>query len=397
MTSLGLLGAAGVSARGEVTAEVAPKLASVAPKGLMKCRPYLQAPSATGMTVRWITHVPSYSWVEYGESPTQLNRKVMELEEGLAQTDNTIHAITLSGLEPGKTYYYRAVSREVKDLTRRKVKFGATEASAVHPFQTWRPLSDRTEFLMLNDIHDRPESFAHLFQFHDGSRQDFVFLNGDMFNFEESEDQIVNHLLHPITEQFASHTPFFFGRGNHETWGNYSRQLRDYFDGAREKFHYSFTCGPMHAIVMDTGESKADDDAVHGGIHAFDAYRAMQAEWLAREVETPAFRQAKFRVAFIHIPPYHMNEEIHASYHSRDLWVPMLNAAKIDLMLCGHTHRHGIHPAERGKHEFPIVIGGGPKDGKRTITHVRVDERQLTLTMKDDGGRVVGELNLSAT
>lgn len=361
----------------------------------MKCRPYLQAPQRDQIIVRWITHASSHSWVEFGESPTELNRKALQVEEGMIQSDNTIHAITLKGLQPGRTYFYRAVSREVKDFTRRNVAFGATEASEVHRFQAMAPEAEKVEFLMFNDIHDRPESFTQLLKLHEGGKQDFVFLNGDMFNNGQDENQIVDHLLRPLTEQFASHTPFYFGRGNHETMGSYSRQLRDYFDGAEQKFYYSFCWGPLCALVLDTGEAQADDSAVHGGMVAFDPYREAQARWLEQEVQKPAFKNAKFRVVFVHIPPFYMSNPVHASQHSRALWGPILNAAKIDLMLCGHTHKHGVHPAVTGQHAFPIVIGGGPKDGKRTLTHVRIDHERLQLTMKDDTGRIVGELSVA--
>ncbi len=395
MASLGLLGAAAGIRPLDVAAAPAP--ARDPATGLMKCRPYLQAPQTDQITVRWITHARSHSWVEYGENPAALNHKAWQVEDGLVQADNTIHAITLTGLQPGKTYHYRAVSREVKSLVRKEVTFGAIETSEVLTFRTMPERSKTAEFLLFNDIHDRPESFAQLMKFQDGGKKDFVFLNGDMFNFEESEEQIIKNLLDPLTHLFASHTPFYFGRGNHETWGDYSRQLRDYFDGRAQKYYYAIPHGPMYGIVLDSGESKPDDDLVHGGIHAFDAYRKAQAGWLEQEVQKPAFKAAKFRVVFVHIPPFYISQDIHASAHCRELWGPILNQAGIDLMLCGHTHKYGVHPAVPGQHHYPIVIGGGPKDGRRTLTHVKMDERSLSLTMTDDSGKQVGELNLTST
>lgn len=392
MASLGAFGAAATLRL--PGAEGAPTSGAAQSPGVMKCRPYLQAPQGDRITVRWLTQVPSHSWVEFGEDPAALPHKAVQVEDGMIQSDNTIHAITLTGLQPGRTYHYRVVSREVTNFTRRNVAFGRTEASEVYAFQTPAASASQATFAMLNDIHDRPESFAQLLGMQEGKTKDFVFLNGDMFNRQDDEDQIVKHLLDPLTQQFASRTPFYFGRGNHETWGSYSRKLREYFDGAEQKFYYSFSHGPLCGIVLDSGESKPDDDKVHGGMHAFDAYREAQARWLHQEVQKPAFVNAAFRVVFVHIPPFYMNEPVHASLHSRELWGPILNAAKIDLMLCGHTHRHGVHPAVAGQHNFPIVIGGGPLDGKRTLTEVKVDERALRLAMKDDRGRRVGELHV---
>lgn len=395
VASLGLLGAA--ASLPSLRAASSPGTIEQAGTGVMKCRPYLQAARPDRISVRWITHSRCFSWVEFGENPTGLNRKGTQVEDGLAQADNTVHAIALTGLEPGRRYYYRAMSREVQSLARKKVAFGRTQASEVFSFTAPQLRPEKVEFLVLNDIHDRPESFAAVWEHQTKGPKDFVFLNGDMFNFQESEDQIVKHLLDPLTQLFATETPFYFGRGNHETWGDFSRQLRDYFDGGAEKFYYALPIGPMYGLVLDSGESKPDDDMVHGGIHAFDAYRAAQARWLEREVEKPAFKAAKFRVAFVHIPPFYMNEPVHASLHCRELWGPILNRAKLDLMICGHTHSHGVHPAVPGQHNFPIVIGGGPRDGRRTIMHVTVNAQSLSLTMKNDAGKRVGELRLAAT
>src|SRR5690606_13020992 len=127
-------------------------------------------------------HTRCFSWVEFGESPAALSRQGIQVEDGLAQADNTVHAIQLTGLKPGTTYYYRAMSREVQTLARKKVAFGRIEGSAVLSFTTPATRPDRVEFLVLNDIHDRPESFAELWKHQPGGRKDFVFLNGDMFN-----------------------------------------------------------------------------------------------------------------------------------------------------------------------------------------------------------------------
>ncbi|MGV3538873.1 MAG: metallophosphoesterase [Rufibacter sp.] len=394
MASLGVLGAAAsLQPLGALASSATPE--PKAANGVMKSQPYLQQPGKDHMTVRWVTHTRCFSWVEYGQSPDKLDQKAVQVEDGLVQADNTIHAITLTGLQPGKTYYYRAHSTAVKSLVRRKVNLGDTQASEVFSFTTLPLKQDQVALLVFNDIHDRPESFGHLMQFQEGGKKDFVLLNGDMFNSEESEDQVINHLLVPLTQQFASRTPFYFCRGNHELHGNFSRQLPDYFDGQEHKFYYSVQYGPVYALIMDSGESKEDDNEVHGGIiQAFDAYREAQARWLAQEVQKKAFKEAKYRIVFVHHPLYHMNEDIHANLHCRKLWGPTFNKAKIDLMVSGHTHKAGIHPAEPGNHNYPIVIGGGPADGKRTLIQINADQKSLVLTMKNDSGKEIGSLKL---
>lgn len=362
--------------------------------GSMKCKPYLQAAQQETITIRWITDAPCYSWVEYGDDPDKLNMKAYQVEEGMIQADNTIHAITLTDLSPGKTYYYRAVSRKTENLNRKQQSFGKPVYSQVFKFTTLARDIKSVSFTVFNDIHDRPESFATLMKHQTPGKKDFVFLNGDMFNKQDNEDQIINNLLHPLTNLFASTTPFLFARGNHETWGGYARNLGNYFDGRENKYYYSFEYGPMYGIVMDSGETKPDEDPVNGGVIDFDAYREKQAIWLAKEVQKEAFKKARYRIVFIHIPPYYLDEDAHAANHYKKIWGPIFNSSKIDLMLCGHTHKPGIHAPVKGLHEYPIVIGGGPKDNQRTIININVTDKALNLSMIRVNGETVGTLNI---
>src|SRR5690606_34738759 len=105
---------------------------------------------------------------------------------------------------------------------------------------------------------------------------------------------------------------------------------------------------------------------------------------------------AKFKVVFVHVPPFYAKRELHAAHHCHKVWGSILNEAGVDLMICGHTHRHGVHPAVPGTHNYPIVIGGAPNDGRRTIMNVKVDQSRLDLKMTDDMGQVVGALELKA-
>ena len=79
---------------------------------------------------------------------------------------------------------------------------------------------------------------------------------------------------------------------------------------------------------------------------------------------------------------------------ARPLWGPILTKARIDLLISGHTHKYGIYPKIKGEHEYPIVIGGGPRDTKRTIIRVEVSPKAFELEMLDDQGKVVGSISV---
>jgi len=358
---------------------------------ILKSGPYLQFPTEDSMTIRWITHVPARSWVEYGSSPEQLDKKAATANYGMVQA-GTVNAITLKNLKPGQKYYYRIHSKHITKFSPYKVEFGETFISEVHTFDVFSKTSDNASFLVFNDIHDRPESFPLLLQHKGEEKRDFVFLNGDMFNYQDSEDQLIKHLLSPLSV-FSAKVPFFLSRGNHETRGQFARNLPEYFNSAQPDFYYSFQQGPVYVIVLDSGEDKPDDTPVYADLVDYDNYRLEQAEWLKEEMSKKAYKKAKYKVVFSHIPLYYSGDW-HGTMHCREIWGPIFNAGKIDLLISGHTHKYGIHPPVKGDHNYPIVIGGGPKDGKRTIIRAKADRNALVLNMIDDAGKEVGNLTI---
>lgn len=359
---------------------------------ILKAGPYLQSPFPDRITVRWLTHVPCFSWIEYGAGKDRLDKKAETINDGLVQAYNTVHAITIDDLGPGQKYYYRICSKKVEDFQPYQVTYGDTYLSDAYSFETPDPHGEGVSFLIFNDIHDRPESFPLLLKYQGGDKKDFVFLNGDMFDFQTGEDQLVDHLLTPFAGLSAG-IPFFFSRGNHEMRGKFARHLPEYFNSDSPEFYFSFQWGPVYAIVLDSGEDKNDDHPQYFGLADFDRYRVHQAEWLKKEVEKPAFKKAKYKIVFSHIPLYHAGDW-HGTNHCRESWGTILNEAKIDLLISGHTHVYGIHSPVKGQHNYPVVIGGGPQDGKRTIIRVNADRKRLNLEMLDDGGRQVGQMTI---
>lgn len=388
---LGMLGIGGIF---PVGAKPSTGGISQASEEILKAGPYLQNLQTDKVTIRWITHFPCYSWIEYGFDPLNLDQKAQVIENGMMAANNKVHAIPLTGILPGTTYHYRIVSKVIESFLPYKLTYGDTFTGEVHDFKTPTLQAATTAFLVFNDIHDRPASFGQLMPLASPGKKDFVFLNGDMFDYQTDEDQLVNHLINPLCKLFASTTPFILSRGNHETRGTFSRQLTDYFDGREHPFYYAFESGPAYIIVLDSGEDKPDEEPVYAGIVDFDAYRLRQAAWLREEVQKKAFKKAKYKIVLSHIPLYHSGDW-HGTLHCREVWGPILNNAKIDVLISGHTHTYGIHPADKATHHYPIVIGGGPAEGKRTIIEIKADQRSLEVIMIADSGKKAGVLNIT--
>jgi 3',5'-cyclic AMP phosphodiesterase CpdA len=296
-------------------------------------------------------------------------------------------------LKPGTQYHYRVCSKEITGFDPYKLTYGGTIQSETYSFTTLPEVPASVSWLIMNDIHDRPASIPHLAGMHPEKDYDFMFFNGDVFDYQTDEQQIVDHMLQPCTSAFASQIPFLYVRGNHETRGKYRLDLHHYFSNPDKREYFSFTHGPAHIIVLDTGEDKPDDTEVYAGIVDFDGYRQEQALWAEEVMKSKAFKKAKYKVVLMHIPTFYSGDW-HGTMHCRELFAPLFNKYGVDITISGHTHQHGVHPPVAGQHNYPVIIGGGPKEGNRTLIKVEADARRLLLTMLDDGKKEVGRYEI---
>lgn len=351
------------------------------------CNPYLQDVTKNSAYIMFLTTINAYSWVEYGENG--LDFKAESYSDGFVTANNRLNNIRLQNLKPGTKYKYRAVVKEIINFDPYDLIYGETIMGDIQSFRTPEDNSEKVSCVILNDIHDRPYSFVDLLSMDKNFQYDFVAFNGDMFDYQTDEQQLIDHLIEPCTALFASEKPFLMIRGNHETRGKYARNIKDYFAYPKNEFYFSFKQGPVHWIVLDTGEDKEDTDPEYGGIVSFDPYREAQATWLEKEFRDPKFNDCKYRVVLMHIPVFHSGDW-HGTLHCRKLFHPIFEKNKVDMVISGHTHRYGVHPPSE-EHSYPIIIGGGPKTGNRTIIQLKADALHLTINMIRDDGLKVGE------
>jgi len=354
--------------------------------------PYLQNISPTEATIMWVTHKNSFSWVEYGDR-MNLNRKFFSYQNGLIQANNRVNKITLPGIKSGQSHRYRIVSTEIVAVNGSQYKFGETMTSPIYSFDTPSETAEEFKMVIFNDHHERSQTIPQLlYRFgYTGNEKDFdlVVFNGDVFDDLESEEQLINQFLIPCVNVFAKETPFLFVQGNHEVRGAFSRHLPDYLGFTNNQYYYAFTRGSVRVVVLDSGEDKTDDNWEYGGLVAFDQYREKQREWLRREIASPDFKAAAFRVVLIHISPWHSGDW-HGTLHCREMFGPLLNEGKIDLQVSGHTHRFAYHQPDKD-HNFPIIIGGGPIEGNRTIMKFHATPSNIKVKVLKDDGEVLGD------
>lgn len=344
--------------------------------------PYLQLPTSSSMTVVWHTNRKCVSRVEYGTGDS-LGLTAISSRNGLIDNDRTSHVIRLTGLKPGTKYRYRVVSREFAGYIQQHiVTFGETVASPIHEFTTLDPGKAGFSFAMVSDIHERAQDLEAMLNQKAFAGIDFAVYNGDMLNDFMKTDQVFTGFLDVTIRRFASTMPFVYARGNHETRGRFARSLPDYLPSMDGRTYYSFDHGGVHFIVLDSGEDKEDAHQYYNGLVDFQNFRKEQAEWLKADLAADACRNARFRIVISHIPPRSAKgfaiEDVCRNFE------PLINKARIDLWLSGHTHRfQRVDPAP-GQNAYPLIIGSTD-----TITRVDAARESLTVSVVRQSGEVL--------
>lgn len=327
--------------------------------------PYLCDMTHDGVTVVWTTSKPALSWVEVSpadnlNAPALRQARYYQTVAGRKLACRILHAVRVRGLQSGTDYRYRIFSQEVQSWPDvNNVTYGKTlDADAsrrrAYEFRTFPQAGSGCSFIVLNDIHGKADYMTRLCKSVDFSKLGFVAFNGDMSSSVESGEQLFKAYLDASVSLFATGTPILFTRGNHETRGIFADSLGDYFPGQDGRFYGIYRYGDVCILLLDCGEDKTDDHAEYNGLADYDAYRIEECEWLKKAVRSDEFLSASARIVLLHIPP--MAEAWHGSVHLNELFVPVLNEAGIDLMLCGHDHAYSFRPAGEQGTRFPIVV-----------------------------------------
>lgn len=362
--------------------------------------PYLQNITENSATIMWFTNKNCVSRVEYGTGENlrtfpqwgSLVQTAVNSSFGLIEANTKNHKIVVRNLEPGKSYRYRVISKEIVQFQPYEVLFGSTVVGDIYTFKTLNPLQESTSFYVVNDIHEDAARLDSQIQSVSWDNIDMVFLNGDTLSHFEDEKQIFEGFLDTCVNKFAKNIPFILTRGNHETRGVLARYLPDYVPPRENRYYYSFNNGPAHFIVLDTGEDKADTHPVYAGLVDFDRYRDLQAEWLKTNAKSENFSKASFQIVICHIPLFtgRTDRIRHGEQYIKKLWSPIFNDSQIDLLICGHTHRFAILQTDKD-HNYPIVIGG-----RDTLIKVFVSKSELTVDVLESDGQIRESFSISA-
>lgn len=375
----------------DLSAQTATSAQPVTPSGPPV--PVLLNPTDTTIEVLLAIDSPGTGWVEFGTSQS-LGNRVDAASHGLRPFSAQSLRFKLTGLIPGQRYHYRAFFQPIQ-FARQARPAGEVWSSDVNTFTTLNPAGDKTTFTVWNDTHENATTVTALSEQLLAHPTDFLFWNGDVTNDLHQPDTAHRQYLRSPASAAASHTPFFFGRGNHDVRGRYARELTDLIKGPDGPYRFGFRHGPVAFLVLDTGEDKPDTHPAYGGLVDFASYREEQRHWLEKTIQQPWFTQAPFRVALLHIPLV-WDAEVPAQWpgvwgsgirgwiceDGYAKWSALLDRAKVDIVISGHTHSPAHFPPNH-QHRYTQLIGGGPKPEQATIIAAQATADRLEITTRE--------------
>ncbi len=409
--------------RSIATAEDA--LERVPPAGkLLGSAPVLMNPAERTMDVVFAVNDEASGWVEISKSPQMA--KAMRVHSGagpVMRVGDKWAVVRLTGLRPATRYWYRVGADRIEfDAGYKPWNLGSETGGKVYSFTTLGAES-RGSFCVINDTHDRKPIVDMVLAKIAELKPSAIVWNGDARDFYRTADDAIGTFLKPHANHpaYAAETPVMFLNGNHDFRGRFALHLEDlvpFRDAAEREAKYAALgrnfvqrIGDIALIGLDTGEDKQDTNPRMAGIFRMAKYRELQTRWLSEEIEKPAIRTAKFKVAFCHIPlfdprpdenpgdvlpddddPRYKHPWAAWQRTCANMWGPLFEKAGVLLAVTGHQHVFRYDPPAPGR-PWAHMTGGGPDftPGKSrsypTVIEGRVEDGSLRVTVHDCGNK----------
>ncbi len=400
-------------------ASAAEHLSSVAQdekKALLASAPMLQNFAETSVGVAFAVNDLANGYVLIGERPDLADaRKVLCGGYRLADIDERVIQVRLTGLKPATKYYYRIGADRIHYGGGYDMKvLGNEEDPRIYSFATaGEALKGR--FCVINDTHVRWNAIGPTLDKVAALAPSCVIWNGDASNTEEKLENLVKiYLDHDLDRKdYAASTPYLFCPGNHDSRGRANRHLeqvwmyrqpeerspRDWDLGR----NFAIRLGDMALVGLDTAEDKLDTNPRFAGLFKSAPYREAQTAWLKDALARPEIASAPYLVAFCHIPlfdddPSHNPGDVAPddtdpryttdyAYWQRtcgSMWGPLLHEAACQVLVAGHLHRYRYY-APGADRCWAQLVGGGPnmKEGESfpTVIEGEVVGGRLRMTV----------------
>lgn len=292
--------------------------------------PYLQQGTSTSVIVRWRTDTAANSRVRYGTSPGSLS----------LHADNTIstteHEVKLTGLSPGTKYYY-SIGTTTRTLAGDDTYFFVTAPSpgTVKPTRIWVIGDAGTANSSQRAVRDAYMSYAG------STYTDLWLMLGDNA-YNDGTDAEYQAAVFDMYPTLLRQSVVWSTLGNHDGHSaDSATQSGPYYNifsfpkngecgglASGTEAYYSFDYANIHFVCLDSYETgRATGGAMH--TWAKNDAAATARDWL---------------IAFWHHPPYskgsHDSDSDTRMTEMRKNFLPLLEDAGVDLVLCGHSHSY---------------------------------------------------------
>lgn len=351
----------------------------------------------SGMVISWNTYQELDSpSVEYGLSPNSLDQTAQSQESATYPTSLTYNNhVTISGLQPGTTYYYRVANSEsstdIYSFTTAK-SAGSTDEfsfSVVVDMGTMGDLglSDRTgkgadgalapgEQNTMQSLRASLDEFEFLWHPGDIAYADYwlkeeiqhYLPNTTIADGYKVYEQILNAFYDEL-QPVSANKPYMVGPGNHEAdcdnggtsdkanhikytnsicmpgqtnftgFKNHFRMPSE-SSGGTGNFWYSFNYGQVHFVQFNTETDYGNgltgpEDAAPNGRQG--AYENAQIDWLEKDLASVNRTETPWVIAAGHRPWYVAGE---ACTDCQTAFEAVLNKYDVDLVVSGHVHNY---------------------------------------------------------
>ena len=293
--------------------------------------PYLQMGNSSSVIVRWRTSGPNDSQVLYGSSPSSLTSTA---GQGALTTE---HQVTLTNLLPNTRYYY-AIGSSTQTLA---------GGDANHFFVTSPPVgaSVPTRVWVVGDsgtadANARAVRNAY-YNFTGSTFTNLWLMLGDNA-YEQGLDHDYQAAVFDMYPEMLRQSVLWPTLGNHDgAAADSASQSGPYYNmfslpknaeaggvASGTEAYYSFDYGDIHFVCLESFETSR-------------AAGSAMMTWLEADL---AATSQKWVIAYWHHPPYskgsHNSDVDIESRDMRQVALPLLEAAGVDLVLSGHSHSY---------------------------------------------------------
>lgn len=318
-------------------------------------QPYLQMPSADGITVMWETDVAGSSAVEVRRT----NRRHMDAVPGepaglFTGLPGRMHKVRMTGLEPFADYHYRVHTKSESGAVESGWQQFRTQGDGATPF-CFCVTSETGGYGGFHDHHFAKETFDAIA----AHRPDFLLLPGDMASDGRVWEDWDKYLFHPGAAVLGN-TPFYLSPGNHE---ENTKLLAELFDLPSPHNYYSFDYGSAHFTVLDSTTLFRYEEQPDGSWDAVATEEfqggSPQMQFLRDDLEHS--RNALWKFVMFHYPPY-----VSGLFEVAGLrgLCPLFEESGVDIVFNSHTIVYErSHPIRSGLVDYKAgvtyVVAGG--------------------------------------